>query len=323
LSYKVVERLADGQFHSGEALAAALGVTRASIWKAVRSLQNELGLEVQCIRGRGYRLAEPLELLAEKHIRKHLADAPALEAIEVYFSLDSTSSHLLGQARSQLHPRAVFAETQTAGRGRRGRQWVSPFAGNVYLSLSWPSSLAPASLSGLSLAVGIATCEVLRQWIPALPRLKWPNDIVIGQRKLGGILVDLIAEAQGPTLCIIGIGINVRVPPPLAQGIDQPWIDMKSLSPKRPSRNALAGGLLSGVLKALGEFEQSGLTPFVERWREYDVCCGRAVRLQLPRATVEGIAAGIDEDGALLIEREGRRERYHSGEVSLRVKSEV
>lgn len=319
LMHKVVEKLADGQFHSGEALAIELAVTRASIWKAVKAAQQELGLEVHCVRGRGYRLGEPLELLSASAIAAGLAADSPPAAVEVHFELDSTNSYLLSEAKNPPHPRVVFAERQRAGRGRRGRHWVSPVSGNLYFSTSWPSARAPAYLSGLSLAAGIAVCEVLRRYLPSAPKLKWPNDIVVGARKLAGILVDMQGEAQGPSLCVVGVGLNVHLPRTQAGPIEQPWVDLRSLRMRHVPRNTLAAELVIGVLEALSLFEREGMQAFVRQWREYDQCYGQPVVLELPQCRVEGVAAGIDEQGALLLERDGRLERHHSGEVSMRV----
>jgi BirA family biotin operon repressor/biotin-[acetyl-CoA-carboxylase] ligase len=318
----LVRRLADGLFHSGESLAADLGVSRAAIWKHVRDLRADLGLEVAAVRGRGYRLARPLELLDRGWIAAALAPTTAagLAELVVLDTVGSTSAHLLPMRppRSGLGI-ACVAEQQTAGRGRRGRRWVSPFGANVYLSLLWQFDLAATALAGLSLAAGVAVADALRGLgVPGIA-LKWPNDLLWQDRKLGGILVELAGEAEGPTRAVIGVGINHRMPAEAGAAIDQDWADLAGALPDAtPSRLALVASLLDHLVAAMRQFAAAGLAPFLPAWEGLDALRGRAVVVQLGDGVVNGTALGVAPSGALrLATAEGDR-LFLGGEVSLR-----
>lgn len=318
----LVRRLADGRFHSGESLASDLGVSRAAIWKQVRDLRADLGLEVAAVRGRGYRLARPLELLDRGWIAAALAPATAagLAELIVLDTVGSTSAHLLPlrPPRSGLGI-ACVAEQQTAGRGRRGRRWVSPFGANVYLSLLWQFDLPATALAGLSLAAGVAVAQALRGLGIDEVALKWPNDLLWRGRKLGGILVELAGEAEGPTRAVIGVGVNHRMPADAGAAIDQDWADVAGALPAgTPSRLALVASLLDHLVAALPRFAAGGLAPFLPAWEALDALRGREVVVQLGEGVVRGTAIGVARSGALrLATMTGERE-FLGGEVSLR-----
>jgi BirA family biotin operon repressor/biotin-[acetyl-CoA-carboxylase] ligase len=312
--------LADGHFHSGTELGEQLGVSRAAVWKQVRRLQSEWGLEVFAVRGRGYRLAEPLEPLAQEKILDHLPNGVRNRvSITVCASVDSTSRVLMDQALTGAVSGSVcFAEHQTAGRGRRGRQWVSPFGANLYFSLLWRWSEGAATLSGLSLALGVALARALRDFTPVKLEFKWPNDLLCQGQKLGGVLLDMRGEGSGPCTVVIGIGLNVRMPAAAARSISQPWVDLETLAGRHVARNELAAALLTQVVAALDAFRQSGLQAFRDEWLACDRFKDSPVELQLPDRVELGIERGIDESGALLLEQNGRLHRFLSGEISLR-----
>lgn len=318
----LVRLLADGRFHSGEALAAALGVSRAAVWKHVRELGVDLGLDIAAVRGRGYRLLAPIDLLDRGRIAAALAPetAAALAQLLVLDTVASTNGHLMGQRppRSGLGI-ACVAEQQTAGRGRRGRPWVSPFAANVYLSLLWQFELPATALAGLSLAVGVAVADTLRGLGVAEVTLKWPNDVLWRGRKLGGILVELSGEAEGPTRAVVGVGVNHRMPAADGARIDQDWTDLASASPDAlPSRCVLVAGLLDRLVGTLREFGADGLTPFLAGWDDLDGLRGREVVVRIGDRSVVGTELGVAPSGALrLLTAEGERQ-FLAGEVSLR-----
>jgi BirA family transcriptional regulator, biotin operon repressor / biotin---[acetyl-CoA-carboxylase] ligase len=315
--------LADGRFHSGEELGRALGVSRTAIWKAIRAC-SDLGVEVHAVPGRGYRLAEPLELLEPAAICASLAERtrPLLSGLEVLADVDSTNRYLLDAAASRPgRGRVCLAERQRAGRGRRGRHWTSPFAANIYLSVLWRFGVGPAALAGLSLAIGVAAVRALECAGAQAVGLKWPNDLVWQGRKLGGILLEMSGESAGPSRVIVGVGINVCMPPAAATEIDQPWVDLATaMSGRKPSRNVVAALLVQELLAALDEFERSGFAPFRGDWERYDLVAGREVELHLPEGIVRGRATGIDGTGALLLLKDGRIRSYSSGEVGLRLR---
>ena len=325
LRKRLIETLSDGKFHSGEALGAALGVSRMAVWKHIKVLR-ELGVEVEVVRGKGYCLHSSIELLDGDAIYAAIpvSVAAQLGPVHVFHELDSTNNWLREQSLAGAPSGSVcLAEMQSAGRGRHGKHWVSPFATNLYLSLLWRSSAGAAALGGLSLVTGIAVLRCLRAQGIETAGLKWPNDILAGDAKLAGILIDVVGESTGPCAVILGIGINVCMPPLAGEGIEQRWTDMQRLSGADviPSRNQLAAALLEHLLPAVAEFETSGLQPFQEEWRRYDVIAGCEVDLHLPGGTISGTACGIDEGGALLVDTLQGRRRFASGEVSVRVAS--
>ncbi|NIR59287.1 MAG: bifunctional biotin--[acetyl-CoA-carboxylase] ligase/biotin operon repressor BirA [Gammaproteobacteria bacterium] len=318
---RLIRHLADGRFHSGEALGKALGISRAAVWKQMRGLEA-LGLSVHSVRGRGYRLAEPLELLDPDRLRARLSPQgrQLLACLEVLDEIDSTNRHLMDRAGGGGRSgEAALAERQTAGRGRRGRGWYSPFAAHCYLSLLWRFGEAPLP-SGLSLTAGVAAARALERLGVAGVRLKWPNDLSWEGRKLGGILIELAGESAGPCAAVAGVGINVRMPAGAEPApIDQPWIDLVRIAGRAaPGRNAVAAGVLDELLVSLARFEREGFAPFRSEWERRDALAGRAVEVRSHDRVEHGRAVGVDEGGAFLVARGGETRRYVSGEVTVR-----
>jgi BirA family biotin operon repressor/biotin-[acetyl-CoA-carboxylase] ligase len=319
---RLVDALAGGQWHSGETLAAQAGVTRAALAKRVAHLRD-WGLQVEAEAGRGYRLAQPLQRLDAARI---LAALPAgvrhaLRAVDVLPRTDSTNQRLL-EADPARDPQALFAEMQTAGRGRRGREWRSPFGANLYLSLAWSFAAWPPQLSALSLAVGIAAARALRRAGLGAVMLKWPNDLRVGEDKLGGILIEQRGEAGGACRVVVGIGINVAMSAAQAGALGQPWTSLRAalaaVGREPPERNALAASLLGELVATLVEFGAVGFAPFLADWATLDATADQPVRIEGGAEPLQGIARGVDAQGALIVEALGRRHHIHAGEVSLR-----
>jgi len=312
----LLERLAAGPA-SGAALARELGLTRAAIWKRIEALRDA-GVDIDAHPARGYRLRVPLELLDAATIEAALnADARAeLRGLEIDFETDSTQRQAQRLPSPARGSRVHFAERQTAGQGRRGRHWHSPLAANLYFSVARRFGGGFAALSGLSLAVGVAVAEALHAAGYPQVGLKWPNDLMVAARKLGGILIDLRGEAMGPCDAVIGVGLNVRMPPGPGD-IDQPWSDLATLAPP-PGRNALAAMLLDHLLPALARFDRDGLEPFAARWAMLDMLAGRTVRVHQGSDTRDGVALGIDGSGALRVRHADGERAWHGGEVSVR-----
>ncbi|EIT68895.1 MULTISPECIES: biotin--[acetyl-CoA-carboxylase] ligase [Hydrocarboniphaga] len=312
----LIDTLADGAWHSGEDLANAEGVTRAAVAKRIEKLRD-LGLDVEARQGLGYRLAQPLERLREAE----LAAAAPSARVRVVGSTDSTNQQLL-VADAADDPQILFAEFQTAGRGRRGRAWRSPFGANLYLSLAWSFSSWPPQLTALPLAVGVACARAVQAQGLSEVQLKWPNDLYAAGRKLGGILIEHRGEAGGACRVVIGIGLNVAMSGAQAEGIDQPWISLNEAlaAAQRPpaSRNALAARLIRELLAMLQPFETRGFGADRAVWAQLDLTRDRAVTLS-GEPPVSGIARGVDESGALIVEVDGQRRLVHSGDVSLRL----
>ncbi len=321
-SCPLLDILSDGRFHSGEAIGQALGVTRAAVWKQLKQLRKQ-GLVISAVPGKGYRMAARTELLSAEDIADalSLSERQQLCSIDVHHQIPSTNDYLATLPLPEPGTgRLCLAEQQSSGRGRRGRQWISPFGANLYYSLSWRFNGGLETLGGLSLAVGIALVRVLRKQGVSQAALKWPNDVHCTNGKLAGILVELFAEQMGSSRAVIGIGINVAMPEEQGAVIDQPWTDMQTHL-KRPdvSRNAVAGALTKELLEVIRQFEAEGLVSFMNEWRRYDLTLGKPVDLVLLRERLSGIARGIDESGALLVEIDNRLRRFTSGEISLRM----
>ena len=324
----LVRLLADGKLHSGEALAQALGVTRAAVAKQVRTLAR-WGLGVESLPRRGYRLQAPLELLDAARIESALGpEARArLHTLEVHLELDSTNSRLL--ARSDLEPGRWYgclAEFQSSGRGRgrRGREWLAPFGSGLCLSFAWLFRDPPAGLGALGLAAGVAIMRALGRLEIGGISLKWPNDVLRDGGKLGGVLCELRAETTGPAYVVVGVGLNVRLPEKVRSEIvasgGVPPADLAEMAGgvPVPSRALLAAALCDELVRMACEFERRGFAAFIDEWSRADALRDRPVRVQAHAAERDGVARGIDTDGALCVELGDRVERLASGEVTLR-----
>lgn len=311
---KLITLLADGEFHSGEKIGEVLGVSRTSVNNYIKGLQ-EIGLDIYKVPGRGYQSASPIELLNADIIRllsKH-------RLVKVEQILDSTNQWLLDKIPNVSNGQTCIAEYQLAGRGRRGRTWISPFASHLYFSYYWRFDGGIERLSGLSLLVGIAVVNALEKIGVQGVSLKWPNDLYYQGKKLAGILIELNAQANEACHAVIGIGINVRMPPEQAKLIDQPWIDLTSLSSDKVDRNELSACLIMELQTLLEDYEQHGLQPHLGRWFELDCFLNKDVNILIGDGKQSGICRGIDENGALLLERNGQLETFIGGEVSLRL----
>ena len=242
------------------------------------------------------------------------AQREALATIHIATETESTQTDALAAGVPAQGCALFLAEHQRAGQGRQGRAWISAPAGaSLPLSLSRRFHRPIAAMSGLSLVVGIAVAEAL-----ALDGvgLKWPNDLVAGGRKLGGILVNLRAAPEGACEAVIGIGLNLDLPGDAR--IDQPWTDLARCGAAPRSRNALLAALLDTLLPALALFEAEGLAPFLDRWQRLDAYAGREVRVLEGERIHEGRLDGITASGALRLHAGGEECIFHSGEVSLR-----
>ena len=323
LERELLKRLMAGPA-TGDSLAQGFRQTRAAIWKRIEHLR-EAGVAIEAKPGRGYALAQPLDLLEADvvHAALSVAARTRLSTLEVAWSIASTNSEVLRRVAPGQRALVLLAERETGGRGRRGRVWASPLAAHLYLSLSRQFGGGLARLGGLSLVAGIATAEALRELGYAGVGLKWPNDVVVsgaaGLRKLGGLLVEGGGEHAGPVRAVIGLGHNVCMPAAAAAAIDQPWCDLASLASIAPSRNAIGAAVLERLLDALDEFDRDGLAPFLPRYAVLDALAGKHVRIEGPVTNCQGCALGLAADGALRVRLDDGSERnFHSGEVSVR-----
>jgi len=320
---KILTRLAEDRFYSSAELSADLGLSRSAIWKYLHSF-SELGLEIIAVSGQGYRLKRKLELLSVAQIKKALNPKAKslLSTLEIYPQIASTNNYLLDMVKIKTQSGQVcFAESQTKGRGRQGRQWVSPFGSNIYLSLSWVFENGFASLSGLSLAIGVAVVRALAELGINDIGLKWPNDIYWQDKKLGGILIEVFGESSGECTAIIGLGLNLYLPEKTTATINQPWIDLDKITPNTNYyRNALSALLLNHLLPILATFEAQTFQAYLSEWRKYDCMRGREVSLYRGQQQFDGIIVGIDDNGMLLLKETITQtiKTFASGEVSFR-----
>jgi BirA family biotin operon repressor/biotin-[acetyl-CoA-carboxylase] ligase len=318
ITFPILRLLADGEFHSGEAIASHFGVTRATVWNALKDAES-LGVELYSVRGKGYKLPQSLDFLDAKQVQLALGAATEQISLELHDIATSTNSLLTERAtKGAAHGTCIAAELQRAGRGRRGRSWVSGLGSGLTFSLLWRFNGGASALGGLSLAVGVALARGLREVGAADVALKWPNDILYRGRKLAGILIELQGEMLGPSTAIIGIGLNVRLPDEARNKIDQPVADLAETAAET-QRSALLGSLLRHLGEVLAQFEQEGFTRLRDEWQSLHAFHQQAVRLSLPDgSTKHGIVSGIAEDGTLLVEIDGTPQRFSSAEISLR-----
>lgn len=310
----LLKLLADGEFHSGEKIGKLLGVSRTSVNNYIKALQ-EIGLDIYKVTGKGYRSALPIDLLNADKIKLLSKN----KNVHVEQILDSTNQWLLDRIPDLQNGQSCISEYQLAGRGRRGRTWISPFASHLYFSLYWRFDSGIDKVSGLSLLVGIATVNALEKIGIQGVSLKWPNDLYYQGKKLAGILIELNAQATEACHCVIGIGINVRMPPEQAKLIDQPWIDLSQLSSELIDRNLLSATLINELQDLLAKYENTGLQPYLSRWFELDCFLNKQVNLLIADKSKQGICRGINENGALLLECDGQITPYIGGEISLRL----
>ena len=319
LSHAVLKALAPGEFRSGESIARSAGMSRASVWHAIRELEAA-GLTVYKVRGRGYRLADPISLLDAQAVKSALAADADFFSIDVLDAVDSTNTLLLKRAAAgEPKGSVVAAEWQTAGRGRMGRVWHAGISSGLTFSMLWRFEQGAGWLGGLSLAAGVALMRVLAQYGVRDAGVKWPNDILWRGCKLAGILIEMHGDALGPSAAVIGIGLNVRLSGGVRDRIDQAAADLETACGRRLDRNIVLADVLQALRGVLDAFGRTGLGPLREEWLRYHLYEGRTVALKIADGRVErGRVCGIAEDGALLLETASGVQRFHSGEVTLR-----
>ncbi|MCO6547317.1 MULTISPECIES: bifunctional biotin--[acetyl-CoA-carboxylase] ligase/biotin operon repressor BirA [Gilliamella] len=306
---KLIEILADGQFHSGEELATIFGITRAGINKYIKQLR-EWGIELTSIQGKGYCLAAPLNLLNKTKINQHYQSNSRCEILPI---IDSTNQYLLDRIDQLTSGDCCVAEFQSKARGRRGRKWFSPFGTNLYFSMYWRLEQGVAAAMGLSLVVGIVIADTLRALSGQDIKVKWPNDLYLNDQKLAGILVELAGKTGDCAHVVIGVGVNLTMTNPDTNIVNQKWANLGNVD-----RNLLVAQVAKTLKSQLIEFEKHGLVPFINDWNRLDNFVNRPVKLLIGDNIIRGIAKGINDQGALLLEQNGKIEAHIGGEISLR-----
>lgn len=308
--------LCDGRSRSGEELGRVLGVSRAAVWKQIRQLK-ELGVGIQAVTGKGYFIPGGLQLLEAAKIKAGL-DPEVLDrvpVVDVHFSVGSTNTEAMAKAVQGVDCCVILTEHQSQGRGRRGRSWVSPFGHNLYMSVLWSFQGGVAALEGLSLVCALAVRRALLREAYDAVELKWPNDVLFERRKLAGILLEVSGDVTGPCRVVIGVGVNIDMPLLAGRGIDQPFVDLNTMTGKAVDRNRLAAVLISELVAAVRVFQVQGFRPFMEEWLQADIYLGQQVEIQSGQHVQVGVYRGVDEGGRLLLESGGEVRRVAGGEL--------
>ena len=322
---RLLAMLATGEFHSGEDLAKQLRITRSAIWKLIGNLRD-LGIDIESLPRQGYRLPRAVQIYDPKAITAAIDGSAqsVVESVEALLTVDSTNRYL-ADASGPAPGNALIcaAEVQTAGRGRRGRSWLAPFGSGVCLSIAWQFIETPPNFSALSLVVGVAIIRALRRLHCEQAQLKWPNDVVHNHRKLAGILIEMRGETGGPSRVVIGMGVNMHMPPvtriQLAEQQAALVTDLHdAMHGHPPDRNLLVATIVSELIAALVVFEREGFVAFEAEWLRYDSLRDAPVRVLSANETITGVARGVAQDGALLVDVGGKVQRFMSGDVSLR-----
>lgn len=314
----LIEALADAEFVSGQELGEQLGISRTAISKHIKAL-TEMGLDIYSVTGKGYKLSQPINLLNESEIINGLPQNDLIPEVEVHSLIDSTNNYLLRRLPNQLSQGQVcLAEFQSAGRGRRGRQWISPFGSQIYLSIYWYLEQGLSAAMGLNLVTALAVSDAIYSVTNIQVQLKWPNDIYLNGVKLAGILIDLEGQALEPCHSIIGVGLNLDMPEQAAEQIDQKWTDLQSQSKSKIDRNKLSAQLIHHLLKRLHQHQNEGLLGMLDEWHTQDFYLNKRVKLLTGERITKGICRGVNNQGALMLEVDGQVKPIYGGEVSLR-----
>ena len=306
---KLINILADGEFHSGEELANLFGITRAGINKYIKVLR-EWGIILSSVQGKGYCLSSPIDLLDKVKIDENYGEDSHVEVLPI---IDSTNQYLLNNIEKLQTGDSCVAEFQSKARGRRGRQWFAPFGSNLYFSMYWRLDQGIAAAMGLSLVVGIVMADTLREISSQDIKVKWPNDLYLDDQKLAGILVELAGKTGDCVHVVIGVGVNLMMTNPDPNIVNQKWTNLGKVD-----RNLLVAKVAKNLKTKLRDFEQHGLTPFLNDWQRLDNFVNRPVKLLIGDNVIRGVAKGINEQGALLLEQNGETKAFIGGEISLR-----
>lgn len=317
----LIDLLADGGWHSGEALGASLGVSRAAVSKQLKQLAD-LGLTVDSVQGVGYKLQSELDLYSRASIISLMRPdvTQVVSEFHVFSVVDSTNSFFMDRLSQgeRVHSEVCLAEQQRSGRGRRGRAWHSPFAENMYFSIAWHFDAGVSAIEGLSLAVGVAVCRALEVLGVEGVELKWPNDLLANGKKLGGVLIELGGDAVSDCVAVVGIGLNVHMQLDKSGMLDQPWTSLANLG-CRVEKNAVVAELTNQLIPMLQSYQKLRFHTYAEAWNQRCAFKGQQVRILAGDQHVDGELAGVDTSGALLLTlSDGQKKAFVGGELSLR-----
>lgn len=313
----LVTLLNDHAYHDGTTIGEQLGITRAAVWKLIKKLQD-YGIQIESIKGKGYQLTQPLQLLNLQNIKKHLNR----KVYDLIILEKATSTNDILKTIPNNHKITVcLAESQSAGKGRLQRPWYSPFAENIYLSLRYTLEKDISELSGLSLVTALAICKALDESADLKNEsltIKWPNDIYLQGKKLAGILIEIEAESHGRCNVIIGIGINVNMQKALKKQIDQDWSSIFSATGNYTDRNLICVSVINTLINYLDIFSTNGLTYFLTEWKQRDHLQNKTISIKTGNETHQGIYKGINQLGHLkLLKTDGETLSFSSGDATI------
>ena len=312
--------ISDGKFHSGPSLSVTLQISRAAVWKNIQALKL-YGMDIYAVKGKGYRLAHPIELLDPKVLGSLFPDKlkKHVRVLEVFQEIDSTNQYLMRKrVRENIHGHIVLAEYQTLGKGRRGNQWLSPLASGICLSMGWQYDPQPEGLNLISLFSGLAVARALKVLNYETIKLKWPNDIYLRGRKLGGILIETTAESAGPCDVVIGIGLNIHLPDNFPGDMSQPVIDLSAEGKELPPRNRIAAEIIKQVIIMLESIQKDSYKDLLNEWRIYDCMRGKRAKIIFPDKSYQGFVNGVNDRGLLSMTVKGKKKLFSSGQLNLR-----
>ena len=318
---KLIRFLNDGDYHTCKAIGKKFELSYSQVSRMINDLMK-MGLEIESMRAKGYRLVHELDLLSSKKIEKYISRRflKEISHFDVFDEVDSTNDYLMRLASSDNQKiRLCFTEYQSHGKGRRGRAWCSPYGANLYLSILFPFNKDLMSLSGLSLSMAVTIANFLKEiGVEKNIGVKWPNDILWKNKKLAGVLVEVRSEAFNENQVVVGIGLNISMPKKFAETIDQKWSDLETILKGEHKRNKIAGVLANRILENFFIFQEKGLSAFTKQWKEFDILQNKTVVLKTGVEKIRGTARGIDKQGHFVLEKsDGKKQSFSAGEVTI------
>ncbi|MAZ78212.1 MAG: biotin--[acetyl-CoA-carboxylase] ligase [Legionellaceae bacterium] len=315
---QLVALLNDGHYHDGTSIGEQLNVSRAAVWKLIKKLE-QYDVPIASTKGKGYQLKKPLALLDNKKLASLLRHRSV--KVETLEKVASTNDYLKQFTKDNDKIIACMSETQTKGKGRLQRQWHSPFGQNIYLSLLCPFEKDISELSGLSLVAGLAVCHAIESTIDLRGnqlKMKWPNDIFIDGRKLGGILIEIEAESNGFCQVVIGVGLNVNMEKALKREIDQSWASLLQMTEQYIDRNKLCAEIIDSIIDYFERFSSKGLAEYKSEWQKRDCLSNKNISVMSGNKKMTGACIGINNQGHLKIQdKSGKTSTLSSGDTTL------
>ena len=321
LSFKALYILSDGNFHSGEKMAADMGCSRVTVWKSIYELKS-LGINIFSVKKKGYRLPKKISFFNIQNIQRELGELNQFVNLELLNVIDSTNKYLNTSANIKPHASVVIANIQTKGKGRRGRSWQASVGESLSMSILWKFDKGASGLSGLSLVVGVAIQRLMKKIGINNSFLKWPNDLLIlegdAYLKLAGVLIELQGDLESRCSAVIGVGLNYDLSNDILNNIDQPATNIKKYLHSDIDLNQLSAMLIKEIINALSEFEKNGFLSVKEEWLSYNAFKDKTISfIKSGGEVITGQIVDLENDGALKIMQDnGIHETLISGEVS-------